>query len=79
MNVDDYAPTMSTQEAAAIWGISADQLYRVAKRHEAPVEPLYFGSRRLRWPTQQVLATVGITVPEPSDGADVVPITGTGS
>lgn len=52
-------PTLSTKDAAALYGCSTDVLYELAARGEAPVQPLRLGSR-LRWPTAPLLATLGI-------------------
>ena len=59
MIVDELAPTLSTDEAADLFGCTPDTLYELVKRGEAPVEPLRLG-RRLRWPTRKVLAVLGI-------------------
>lgn len=52
-------PTLSTEEAAPWFGTTADTLRELARRGEAPLQPLQLG-RHLRWPTALVLASVGI-------------------
>lgn len=62
MRADDLtqlAPTLSTEEAAEIFGVGVDHLWHLARSGTAPVEPLRLG-RKLRWPTRLVLAAVGI-------------------
>ena len=54
-----YGPTMSAEEAAAIWGCSSWTLYGMVRAGTAPVAPLHLG-RLLRWPTAAVLASVGL-------------------
>jgi predicted DNA-binding transcriptional regulator AlpA len=61
LNLPDPAtqPTLTTEEAAALFGVSKWLLYELAKKDEAPVVPLHLG-RCLRWPTARVLAAVGL-------------------
>jgi predicted DNA-binding transcriptional regulator AlpA len=76
MNLGDLAslpPTLSTAEAADLWGIGVDHLWKLAREGAAPVDPLRLG-RALRWPTAAVLRSIGVDIPtdaEPS--ADVIP------
>lgn len=51
--------TLDGHQAADIFGVSYWLLLELAKRGEAPVEPLRLG-RKLRWSTIAVLAAVGI-------------------
>lgn len=58
-------PTLSTEEAAAVFGISPKLLYRLVQEGTAPIEPLRLG-RRILWPTAKVLAALGIEPPASS-------------
>lgn len=51
--------TLSTAEAAELFGACDDTLYEQVRIGECPVEPLRFG-RKLRWPTAKVLDALGI-------------------
>ena len=73
----DLPPTLTTEQAAEIWGISTDHLWALARRGAAPVTPLRLG-RKLVWPTAAVLHSINIDTDAPDD-ADVVPIRDTGS
>jgi len=70
-------PTLTSAQAADVWGCSEDHVWAMAREGAAPVEPLHLG-RKLVWPTALVLRSVGLE-PLP-DGADatsqaaVVPI-----
>ena len=62
MNLSDtenLPTTLSTRQAAEIWGVGVDHLWRLAREHRAPVEPLRLGTA-LRWPTLAVLRSVAI-------------------
>lgn len=72
MDTAGLPPTLSTEQAAQLLGISTDLAYELVRRGEAPVEPLRLG-RRLRWPTARLLAVLGLErdtapggIPEPS-------------
>jgi hypothetical protein len=57
---DPTATTMSTREAAGIWGVSPDHLWELVRTGQpTPVPPLRLG-RALRWPVAPVLASVGL-------------------
>jgi len=58
--------TMSAQEAAEVWGCSQWSIYQMVGAGTCPVEPLHLG-RKLRWPTAEVLASVGLTY-DPATG-----------
>lgn len=52
-------PTLTTIETAELFDVNAETLLRLARRGEAPVEPLRLG-RALRWPTARVLEALGL-------------------
>jgi hypothetical protein len=54
-----YPPTLSTEQAADIWGYSSQRLYAEIGTGALPVEPLTLG-RRYRWPTLPVAQAVGL-------------------
>jgi hypothetical protein len=54
-----YPPTLSTEQAAEIWGYSSQRLYAEIGTGALPVEPLTLG-RRYRWPTVPVAQAVGL-------------------
>lgn len=54
-----YAATMSTPQAAALFGCSEVRLQNERGKGTLPVEPLQLG-RRLRWPTVQVARALGL-------------------
>jgi hypothetical protein len=75
MRLDDVAAlplTLTTEEAAEVYGCSPDHLWGLARAGTAPVEPLRLG-RALRWPTAAVLRSVGLD-PRNEDGADEAPV-----
>lgn len=74
-DLSSLPPTLSTEQAAEVFGIGVDHLWSLARKGDAPVEPLRLGAR-LRWPTFLVLRSVGLEVdPSEADGrAQVVPI-----
>lgn len=57
------SPTLSTAEAAEMFGCSTDTLYALVRQGAAPVRPLRLGSK-LRWPTALVLDVLGIGPPD---------------
>ena len=68
-DVGDLPPTLSTEEAAAVWHVSVDHLWHLARQGTAPIEPLRLG-RALRWPTVAVLRSVGLDPSSTSPLAD---------
>lgn len=52
-------PTLSSSEAAGMFDVSTETLLRLARKGEAPVEPLRLG-RALRWPTARILEALGL-------------------
>lgn len=50
--------TLTTEELAAVLGVSAWSLYEAARRGDPPVAPIRVG-RRLVWPRAAVEALVG--------------------
>lgn len=56
-----YGATMSTIEAAALFGCTPERLQSERGRGTLPVEPLQLG-RRLRWPTALVGSALGLEV-----------------
>ncbi|MDH4120070.1 MAG: hypothetical protein OEW30_22020 [Acidimicrobiia bacterium] len=54
-----YRATMSTGEAAELFGCSPERLQSERGQGTLPVEPLQLG-RRLRWPTVLVAAALGL-------------------
>jgi hypothetical protein len=55
----DLPPTLTTEQAAQVWGCSPDHLWGLARTDRAPVAPLHLG-RKLVWPTTLVLRSVGV-------------------
>jgi predicted DNA-binding transcriptional regulator AlpA len=51
--------TMSAKESSTVWSCSEWTVYEMVRNRTCPVEPLHLG-RKLRWPTAQVLASVGL-------------------
>ena len=51
--------TLCTGDVAGALGLSIWGLYDMARRGEAPIEPLRLG-RRLRWRTADLLALLGV-------------------
>lgn len=76
-DVSSLPPTLSTEQAAEVFGVSVDHLWGLVRIGAAPVEPLKLG-KRLRWPTARVLAAVGLDVGDSaeSSAAPVVPLRG---
>jgi predicted DNA-binding transcriptional regulator AlpA len=71
----DLPATLSTEEAAGLFGCTVHTLWKLARAGTAPVEPLRLG-RAVRWPTLAVLHSLGIDPeagPAPAS-AEVVPI-----
>lgn len=60
MNIADLPPALTTEQAAELFGCSPDLLWKCAREHTAPVEPLRIGTRTLRWPTAKLLAALGL-------------------
>jgi len=50
---------LDTEQAAALYSVSRDHLWRLAREGRAPIEPLRLG-RALRWPRALVLASLGL-------------------
>jgi predicted DNA-binding transcriptional regulator AlpA len=67
----DLPPTLSTEQAAQVFGVGVDHLWALARAGTAPVEPVRLG-RRLRWPTTLVMRSVGVDVTDESPSASVV-------
>lgn len=63
----ELPPTLSTAQAAAVWGVGVDHLWALAHAGKAPVEPLRLG-RKLVWPTAKVLRSIGFD-PESSEAS----------
>jgi len=59
VDVTDLPPTLTTDQAAAVWGVGVDHLWALARSGQAPVEPLRLG-RKLVWPTASVLRSIGL-------------------
>ncbi len=62
MRIEDLPslpPTLLTAQAAEVWGVGVDHLWKLAREGGAPVEPLRLG-HALRWPTVAVLRSVGV-------------------
>ncbi len=62
MNIGDLAdlpPTLSTEQAAEVYGCSVDHLWALVRSGDAPVIPLHLG-RKLVWPTALVLRSIGL-------------------
>lgn len=55
----DLAPTLSTEQVAALLGCSPWTLYEAVRGGRAPVEPIRVG-RVLRWPTLLILQRLGV-------------------
>lgn len=51
-------PTVDTETAAEILGISADVLWRGAQKGTGLPIPFFRAGRRLRWPSKPILALV---------------------
>lgn len=63
MNLAETAtlpPTLTTDQAAELLGITADHLWKLRREGQAPVESLQLG-RALRWPTVPLLELLGIS------------------
>lgn len=74
MNLGDLAslpPTLTTEQAAPIFGCGVDHLWKLARDGKAPVEPLRLGNK-IMWPTARVLAAIGLDPETPSEAAEVV-------
>jgi predicted DNA-binding transcriptional regulator AlpA len=69
----DLAPTLTTEQAAEIYGCGIDHLWKLAREGAAPVEPLRLG-RSLRWPTVAVLSSIGLDPEAEAPGTVVVPM-----
>lgn len=52
-------PTMTTAEVAPLFAVCEETLLRLARKGEAPIEPLRLG-RAIRWPTARVLEALGL-------------------
>lgn len=59
MNPADLPRTLTTAEAAELLGVSTSLLYDLARKGEAPVEPLRLG-RKILWPTAKLLDLLGL-------------------
>jgi predicted DNA-binding transcriptional regulator AlpA len=64
LGLEALPPTLRTEQAAALYDCSAWSLYDLVRRDEAPVAPIRLG-RSLRWPTQKILASLGIDADGP--------------
>jgi predicted DNA-binding transcriptional regulator AlpA len=62
--VEQLPVSLDTEQAAALYGVSRDHLWKLAREGRAPVEPLRLG-RALRWPRALVLASLGLDGEEP--------------
>jgi predicted DNA-binding transcriptional regulator AlpA len=67
-------PTLNTEQAADLFGVGVDHLWKLAREGRAPVEPLRLG-RALRWSTAACLRSVGIEF----ERDDAEPATGSAS
>jgi predicted DNA-binding transcriptional regulator AlpA len=56
----DRPETITTDQYAALLGVSRWTLYDAAKTDTAPIRPIRVG-RAIRWPTAAVLASLGLT------------------
>jgi hypothetical protein len=76
-DLSSLAPTMSTAEAAEVFGVHVNHLWKLAREGRAPITPLKLG-HALRWPTLAVLRCVGVEPgeedAEPGGSAPVVPL-----
>lgn len=73
--LDDSPPTLSTEQAAELLGVSRGALWAAARDGDAPVPPIRVG-RCLRWPTRPVLVALGIEQSDdsaPTPGLAAVP------
>jgi predicted DNA-binding transcriptional regulator AlpA len=52
-------PTMTVPQVATVWHCSEWTIYEMVRKGTCPVEPLRLG-RLLRFPTESVLASVGL-------------------
>lgn len=73
-DVAHLPPTLTTEQAAEMLGVSRDHLWALQRAGEAPIEPLRLG-RALRWPTARLAALLGLdlTTPNPDDEGDRSP------
>jgi len=56
----DRPPTLSTEEAAGLLGVTPYVLYKQVKAGTAPIEPIRLG-RLLKWPTKNLLDLLGLS------------------
>jgi predicted DNA-binding transcriptional regulator AlpA len=70
----DLPATLTTEQAAAVYGVGVDHLWKLAREGDAPIEPLHLG-RKIVWPTAKVLASLGLDLPTQGDAdATVIPL-----
>lgn len=60
LDVDALPAAVDTPTAAQLYGISADHLWALRRRGQAPIEPLVLG-RCLRWPLASILRQLGLS------------------
>lgn len=73
MNLADTAtlpPTLNSEQAAELLGVSVDHLWKLRRDGQAPVEPLQLG-RTLRWPTAPLLVLLGVQRSEADPEVDL--------
>jgi hypothetical protein len=63
-DVQELPAALTTEQAADLYGVSPDHLWKLAREGRAPVEPLRLG-RALRWPRATVFRSLGM---DASDG-----------
>lgn len=68
-DLDRLPPTLDTETAAELLGVSRGTLWASARDGDAPVEPIRVG-RRLRWPTRKILDLLGVSPPSGDRTAD---------
>jgi hypothetical protein len=70
----DLPPTLTTAEAAEVYGCGTDHLWALVRSDESPIRPLHLG-RKLVWPTALVLKSIGLEpVAEADTPATVTPL-----
>lgn len=64
-DVAGLPPTLTTEQAAEMLGVSKDHLWKLAREGTAPVEPLRLGAS-LRWPTARLADLLGLDLTTPT-------------
>jgi predicted DNA-binding transcriptional regulator AlpA len=58
-DLEGLPAALDTETTAALYGVSSDHLWKLAREDRAPVRPLRLG-RALRWPKALVLESLGL-------------------